>query len=92
MQITSSNSLIGFAKIFLIECFNYKLINAYWENMTFNLPLIPDGMKWEAVAYTGNNKYDKDIDSSVELMPRSLMVLIGRNKGKKTRKGGKKNV
>ncbi|MBR4543977.1 MAG: glycogen debranching protein GlgX [Lachnospiraceae bacterium] len=63
------------------DAFIYCAVNAYWEDMTFSFPDIPDGMKWEVVAYSGGGKKaGKDVgaaEGTVKLMPRSLMLLIG---------------
>ena len=57
--------------------------------MTFGLPAIPEGMQWEVVAYSGdgkkNDKAGMKVKDSVELMPRSLMLLIGHKMKKRKR-------
>ncbi len=76
------------------DCFIYCAVNAFWESAKFELPKIPDGMEWETVAYSGydKTKYNKDsTDNNVELMPRSIMLLLGHKK-RTDRKGGKKDV
>ena len=63
------------------DAFIYCAVNAFWEDVTFELPVIPDGMQWEIVAYTGekNDSGDKRriVAGKAELMSRSLMLLIG---------------
>jgi glycogen operon protein len=70
------------------DSFIYCAVNAYWENVSFELPVIPDGMEWETVAYSGDDKakYDKAAGNSVTLMARSLMLFLG-HKRKNNRKG-----
>ena len=75
------------------DAFIYCAVNAHWENAVFDLPVIPEGMKWETVAYSGDKKITNNvIEGSVELTSRSMMVLLGHKISNKTRKGGKKNV
>ena len=76
------------------DAFIYCAVNAYWENMAFELPAIPEGMKWEIVAYTGDDRAGGGIPegNSVNLIARSLMLLIGHKKGTVNRKGGKSST
>ena len=66
------------------DAYIYCAVNAFWEERTFGLPVIPAGNRWELVVYTGDPKSgEKDPEllekgtDSVTLMPRSLMLLIG---------------
>lgn len=63
--------------------FIYCAVNAHWEEHSLELPQIPEGMKWHKVVYTGEKtKIEEEmIDSQkhVQLMSRSLMVLIGKS-------------
>ena len=63
------------------DSFIYTGVNAYWEPQTMELPIIPEGMKWRVVVYTGDpaGKMKGKIikDGKIELMPRSLMIVIG---------------
>jgi glycogen operon protein len=75
------------------DAFIYCAVNAYWEYMTFELPLIPEGMQWEIAAYSGDGK-NADLAGTtalgtVELMPRSLMLLIGHRIKKRKRRRGR---
>ena len=74
------------------DSFIYCAVNAYWESVTYELPVIPDGMEWETVAYSGDDKAKCD-NNFVTLMPRSTMLLLGHTKkNNRNRKGGKKDV
>ena len=60
------------------DAFIYCAVNAYWEEQLFTLPIIPEGMRWTIVAYTGDPSADGGAASGqIKLMPRSLMLLIG---------------
>ena len=61
------------------DCFIYCGVNTHWESRTMELPVIPVGMSWHKVAYTAEEIYEEQrIDTgAVELMPRSLMLLVG---------------
>ncbi|WP_408069854.1 glycogen debranching protein [Butyrivibrio sp. JL13D10] len=62
------------------DCFIYCGINSHWEEHILQLPIIPEGMEWRIVLYSGDetgkmkNVVCKD---TIKLMPRSSMVLIG---------------
>lgn len=67
-----------------LDCFIYCAVNAHWEEHTLRLPVLPEGMKWRLVAYTGDAAGKSDggkVEETVRLMPRSLMVLVGIEKG-----------
>jgi glycogen operon protein len=67
------------------DCFIYCAVNAHWEEHTLELPIIPEGMEWRIFAYTGDpeNQYSGNIcKGNVRVMPRSVMVLIGKEGGK----------
>ena len=61
------------------DCFIYCGVNSHWEEHTLYLPILPAGMKWHKIAYTGDTVYEPCILESgkISLMSRSLMVLIG---------------
>ncbi|MBP5330567.1 MAG: glycogen debranching enzyme, partial [Lachnospiraceae bacterium] len=61
------------------DAFIYCAVNAYWEDVTFELPIIPEGMRWEITAYTGDDGLSGTLlaDRSVSLMARSVMILTG---------------
>ncbi|MCF0132836.1 MAG: glycogen debranching enzyme [Blautia sp.] len=62
------------------DAFIYCGVNAHWEAHTLELPIIPEGMNWRIVTYTGDpeNSCRGEIKrDSVTLMPRSLIVLLG---------------
>jgi glycogen operon protein len=62
------------------DCFIYCGINEHWEEHTLQLPIIPEGMEWRIVLYSGDEKGKmKDVvcRDSIRLMPRSSMLLIG---------------
>ncbi len=62
------------------DTFIYCAVNAYWEEMPFELPALPEGFVWRAVEYTGEAGAVNRIaaDGKVTLMPRSQMLLVGR--------------
>ena len=63
------------------DCFIYCAVNSHWEEHTMQLPIIPDGMKWSLVAYSGDEQGARKgeiINGYATLMPRSFMVLIGK--------------
>ena len=62
------------------DCFIYCGVNAYWEEKTLELPVIPAGMEWRIAAYTGDPEmqYTGNVCiGNIRVMPRSVMVLIG---------------
>ena len=61
------------------DCFIYCGVNSHWEEHTMELPILPDGMRWYKIAYTGDTVYDRQAipGRQIRLMSRSLMVLIG---------------
>ena len=64
------------------DSFIYCAVNAYWESVTFELPALPDKMKWKIIAYTGDDRISqkKAAGHTVSLMGRSLMLLLGQKK------------
>lgn len=58
------------------DYFIYCAVNAYWEEKEYELPELPEKMKWEAVLYSGGD-IPKKINKRVKLMARSLMLLLG---------------
>lgn len=63
------------------DCFIYCGVNSHWEEHTLELPIIPDGMQWRIVAYTGDAQNEREgqvCKDKINLMPRSLMLLIGK--------------
>ena len=63
------------------DSFIYCAVNAHWETKVFELPIIPEGMHWEIVAYTADEKGKSDgreVSGAIDLMARSVMVLIAR--------------
>lgn len=51
----------------------------YWEEQTFELPIIPEGMQWRIVEYTADDKDKFDgqpVDGKVKLIGRSVMIII----------------
>ena len=61
------------------DAFIYCAVNAHWEETTFTLPVIPAGMEWTLAAYTGDEgSKDDGGTGTVTLMPRSLMILVGK--------------
>lgn len=61
--------------------FIYCAYNSHWEEHTFELPIIPDGMKWHIVLYSDDENFErcgKTANSRIVLSPRSSMILIGK--------------
>jgi glycogen operon protein len=61
--------------------FIYCGVNTYWEEKTISLPNLPEGMNWKVYEYTGVETAsinDKMVCESFTLMPRSLVVLVGK--------------
>jgi glycogen operon protein len=61
------------------DCFIYCGVNSHWEEHTLELPILPAGMRWHKIAYTGENVYEQHVipGRQIRLMSRSLMGLIG---------------
>lgn len=62
------------------DCFIYCGVNAHWEEHALELPVIPEGMAWRIVAYSGDpdlSRKGEICTEKVVLMPRSLMLLAG---------------
>ena len=62
------------------DCFIYCAVNTYWEARSFELPIIPEGMRWHKIAYTAEDAYaERQIDfGPVTLTSRSLILWVGR--------------
>jgi len=60
------------------DTFIYCAVNAFWEDKDFELPIIPEGMKWKKLLYSGDMKIKEELitESVVHLMSRSSMLLI----------------
>ena len=60
------------------DAFIYCGVNAYWEERTLELPIVPAGYTWQTYVYTADAQHDthKEAKGSVSLAPRSLMVLV----------------
>lgn len=54
--------------------FIYIAVNAYWEDQTFNLPIIPDGYTWKLVLESSSSGYKGE--NSIRLGSRSTAILI----------------
>ena len=66
------------------DSFIYCAVNAHWERHVYELPIIPEGMQWEIVAYTADEKGREDgrkVGNTAELESRSVMVLVARSEG-----------
>ncbi len=63
------------------DCFIYCGVNAYWEEKTMELPIIPAGLSWRMVLYTAEGCEMEDTrrigERMITLRPRSVMLLIG---------------
>ena len=88
-NLDSSNPFLTFAFLYAEpaadfktdrDYFIYCAVNAHWEEHTMELPIIPEGMEWHIVAYTGdtsNQSTGEVCREKIRLMPRSLMLLLG---------------
>jgi glycogen operon protein len=71
------------------DAFLYIAVNAHWEPHEYQLPVLPEKMKWYREAYTGEAYADGESGTarenepedlhSVTLMARSCMILVGRD-------------
>ncbi len=69
------------------DSFIYCAVNAHWEPHSLGLPIVPEGMKWSIVAYTGDGSLDGNtVTDRAELMPRSLMLLIAQKPSRRRKK------
>ena len=60
------------------DCFIYCAVNTYWEQRFMRLPIIPEGMVWTVLTYTGDDTLSGSTASDgISLMARSSAVLIG---------------
>ena len=62
------------------DSFIYCAVNEHWEEHTFELPVLPEKMKWRTVLYSGdpeNEAAGKICKEGIRLMPRSVMLLLG---------------
>ena len=64
--------------------FIYILVNSYWENVNFNLPIIPENMNWH-INFDSNlsnfnfKKPQKYLNKqSISLAPRSTIILVAK--------------
>ncbi|WP_026496165.1 hypothetical protein [Butyrivibrio sp. WCD3002] len=66
------------------DVFIYVGINAYWEEQTFELPVLPEKYKWylafEAYGFSADVGKEEKLgnQSSITLGPRSSMILVGK--------------
>jgi len=63
------------------DCFIYCAYNSHWEEHTFELPLIPEGMRWHVVLDSSDELLASSgslVERSVHVRPRSCMLLMGK--------------
>lgn len=63
------------------DCFIYCAVNAHWEEHTFELPIIPQGMEWRIIVYSADPEgicKENICVGNVRLTSRSFMLLIGK--------------
>ncbi|MCR5452595.1 MAG: glycogen debranching protein GlgX [Lachnospiraceae bacterium] len=59
------------------DSFFYVAVNAHWEEHEYELPIIPDGLKWKLALRSDSSEKDVDIsDGKITLSPRSTAVII----------------
>ncbi|MBR0146474.1 MAG: glycogen debranching protein GlgX [Eubacterium sp.] len=66
------------------DCFLYSAMNAFWEEKTFGLPILPEGFRWTVYACSSDEAEESDgyiPEGEIRLKPRSLTVLLGRRPG-----------
>ncbi|MCR4832779.1 MAG: glycogen debranching protein GlgX [Butyrivibrio sp.] len=56
------------------DAFIYVAVNAFWEDQTFQLPIIPEGYSWKVVLKSSDYGYDGN--NSITLSSRSTAILI----------------
>ena len=76
--------------------FIYTGYNFHWENRRIALPNLPDGMVWKKVADTSEKdegtffrEREEVYEKSIEIAPRTVVVLIGRSAPERSRTGSK---
>lgn len=66
------------------DCFLYVAVNAYWEEQTFSLPQLPEGMKWTlsceayGASYAPGKEKALPDQGRLTLGGRSTAVLVGK--------------
>ena len=55
------------------DCYIYVAVNAHWEEHTYELPVIPDGLSWKTRADTSGAC--RILDSAAVLPPRTTLLL-----------------
>ena len=66
------------------DCFLYVAVNAHWEEHTFTLPVLPEGMKWTlscesyGASYAPGKEKGLSDQERLTLGERSTAVLIGK--------------
>jgi glycogen operon protein len=68
--------------------FIYVAMNMYWENLDFELPALPEGMKWHLFANTNNSSPEDNYSPGTEPLlseqqhfsvdAHSVVILVGR--------------
>ena len=63
--------------------FIYVMVNSHWEAHSYELPVIPAGLRWhtvadtyQGVAYAPGEEVLLEEDGKVEIKPRSVVILI----------------
>lgn len=60
------------------DCFIYCAYNSHWEEHTFELPVIPEGMKWAVALDSSDESFagcGKTAGTRIAVAPRSCVVL-----------------
>lgn len=60
------------------DTFIYFAYNSYWEDVTFKLPMLPEGMSWTVYLYSADNADNTVNDNRISLISRSSMILISK--------------
>jgi isoamylase len=71
-----------------VDNFIYVAMNMHWESHWFELPLLPDGMRWHVFANTGavspediwepGQEPALENQSAVQIGDRSVLILVGK--------------
>lgn len=60
----------------------YVAYNFHWENRTIALPNLPDGIEWKRVVDTSEEEFfhesEETYKKTIEIAPRTIVVLLGR--------------
>ncbi len=82
--IDTSNPLLTFGVMYAESCndyfvkkdtFIYFAYNSYWEDATFELPILPEGLSWKPYLYSAGDEKHMLNGNHITLASRSSMIL-----------------